>query len=122
MAIKLKRVYDVPERADGVRILVDRLWPRGLSKDEAGLDEWIPEIAPSNGLRTWFGHKPERWKEFQRRYRKELLSPEKKALLVNLRKVARISTVTFLFAAKDAEKNNAVVLAEYLKKRQQSHD
>jgi uncharacterized protein YeaO (DUF488 family) len=114
MGIKLKRVYEKPERADGVRILVDRLWPRGLSKNEAGLDEWIRDIAPSNGLRTWFGHKPERWKEFQKRYKQELSSAEKKAIMSRLGKIAQISTVTLLYAAKDTDRNNAVALAEFL--------
>jgi uncharacterized protein YeaO (DUF488 family) len=116
MAIKLKRVYEKPEHADGVRILVDRLWPRGLSKDEAGLDEWIRDIAPSNSLRTWFGHKPERWKDFRKRYKQELSSPEKKAIMARLRRIARISTVTLLYAAKDTDRNNAVALAEFLKR------
>jgi uncharacterized protein YeaO (DUF488 family) len=122
MAIKLKRVYDKPERADGVRILVDRLWPRGLSKDEAGLDEWIRDIAPSNRLRAWFGHKPGRWREFQKRYRQELSTSEKKAMLARLRKIARISTVTLLYAAKDTERNNAVALAGFLKEATRPHD
>ena len=115
MVIKLKRVYDKPERTDGVRILVDRLWPRSLTKDKAGLDEWMRDIAPSNGLRIWFGHKPERWKEFQKRYKKELSSPEKKTILAKLRKIGRISTMTFLYAAKDTDRNNAVALAGLLK-------
>jgi uncharacterized protein YeaO (DUF488 family) len=94
---------------------VDRLWPRGLTKDEAGLDEWMRDIAPSNGLRIWFGHKPERWKEFQKRYKKELSPPEKKTILTKLRKIGRISTMTFLYAAKDTDRNNAVALAGLLK-------
>lgn len=122
MAVKLKRVYDNPEQADGVRILVDRLWPRGLTKDKAGLDEWIPDIAPSNSLRRWFGHKPERWKEFQKRYKKELSSPKRKVILAKLKRMARISTVTLLYAAKDTDQNNAVAMAEFLKLKKPSQD
>lgn len=115
MAIKLKRVYDKPEHSDGVRILVDRLWPRGLTKDEAGLDEWLRDIAPSNGLRIWFGHKPERWNEFQKRYKKELSTAEKKIILAKLRKIGKISSVTLLYSAKETDRNNAVALAGLLK-------
>jgi uncharacterized protein YeaO (DUF488 family) len=117
VAIKLKRVYDKPEYSDGVRILVDRLWPRGLTKDEAGLDEWLHDIAPSNGLRIWFGHKPERWNEFQKRYKKELSTPEKKIILAKLRKMGRISSVTLLYSAKETDRNNAVALAGLLKRK-----
>jgi len=117
MAVKIKRVYDKPERADGVRILVDRLWPRGLTKDEAALDEWIRDIAPTNKLRTWFGHKPDRWPEFQRRYKKELQSDESREMLRRLAKIAGIATVTLLYAAKDNEHNNAVVLASLMKNK-----
>ena len=117
MAVKVKNVYDQAERTDGVRILVDRLWPRGLTKDEAALDEWIRDVAPSNKLRAWFGHKPDRWHEFQGRYRKELGMPERKAIVHRLRKISGIATVTLLYAAKDEEHNNAVVLAAILTKK-----
>ncbi len=117
MSVRIKRIYDKPERADGVRILVDRLWPRGLTKDEVALDEWIRDIAPSNKLRTWFGHKSERWLEFQRRYKGELKTAEHKDIISRLRKIAGIATVTLLYAAKDEERNNAVVLASLLKKK-----
>ncbi len=117
MPVKIKRVYEKPERADGVRILVDRLWPRGLTKDDAGLDEWIRDIAPTNKLRTWFGHKPERWTEFQRRYKQELKADGTRELVRRLAKIAGIATVTLLYAAKDHEHNNAVVLASLLNKK-----
>ncbi len=115
MAVKLKRVYDEPQRADGVRILVDRLWPRGISKEDAGLDEWIRDIAPSDRLRKWFGHQPERWTEFQRRYKKELSAPDCRDIVKRLKKIAGIATVTLLYAAKDDQHNNAVVLAAVLR-------
>ncbi len=116
MGIKLKRIYDKVEQSDGVRILVDRLWPRGLSKDQAAIDEWMRDIAPSNSLRAWFGHKPERWLDFQRKYRKELSLQDKKKMLENLIRISTIATVTFLYAAKDTDRNNAVVLAGLLKR------
>ena len=110
--IKIKRIYDPPAPGDGRRILVDRLWPRGLSKDEARLDEWLKEIAPSDDLRKWFGHDPDRWEEFRKRYREELNSHGE--LLKLLRTEGGKGTVTLLFAAKDADRNNAVVLKEML--------
>lgn len=115
MAIKIKRIYDPPKAADGVRILVDRLWPRGIAKEKARIDEWFKELAPSDQLRKWFGHESERWEEFQKRYRHELQSPEKQELMQRLQSLARQGTVTLLFAAKDAEHNNAKVLANFLK-------
>lgn len=116
MAIRLKRIYDIPERADGLRILVDRLWPRGLSREDAAVDEWLRDIAPSSNLRRWFGHKPERWQEFQKRYSKELRIPAKKKMIASLREISRIATVTLLYAAKDEDQNNAVALAAFLKR------
>ncbi|HEY6951758.1 MAG TPA: DUF488 family protein [Bacteroidota bacterium] len=115
MAIKLKRIYDEPSRTDGVRILVDRLWPRGLTKEDAAIDEWIRDIAPSGNLRKWFGHKVERWPEFQRRYKKELKQAQNKQILQKLARISGIATVTLLYAAKDSDRNNAVVLAAVLK-------
>jgi len=117
MAIKIKRLYDAPEDSDGKRILVDRLWPRGVAKDKARIDEWLKAIAPSDQLRQWFGHKPERWEEFQKRYREELQSAEKQELMKHLKSLARQGTVTLLFAAKEAEHNNAVALANVLKRK-----
>ncbi|MCG3118014.1 MAG: hypothetical protein ALAOOOJD_00147 [bacterium] len=115
MPIMLKRVYDPPEKSDGTRILADRLWPRGISKEKARVDAWLKEIAPSNELRQWFGHKPERWEEFQKRYRQELQRTERQEPLRHLRALARQGTVTLLFAATDDERNNAVVLAKVMK-------
>ena len=110
--INIKRIYDAPVPADGRRVLVDRLWPRGVSKDKARIDEWLKEVAPSDELRKWFGHDPEKWEEFRRRYREELKDHE--GLLAQLRSEVRKGAVTLLFAAKDAEHNNAVVLKELL--------
>ena len=115
MAVKLKRIYLKPEKSDGCRILVDRLWPRGLSKSKAKVDHWFRDLAPSTALRKWYGHDPKRWAEFQRRYRKELKG-EKDAVqeLKNLLKQHR--TVTFLFSSKEETLNNAVALKAYLRK------
>ena len=110
--IRIKRIYDPPAPGDGRRVLVDRLWPRGVAKDDARIDEWLKEIAPSNELRKWFGHEPARLEEFRKRYREELASQGE--LLERLRSEGKQGTVTLLFAAKDAERNNAVVLKEML--------
>ena len=112
--IGLKRVYDPPEPKDGLRVLVDRLWPRALSKEGARIDEWVRELAPSHALRQWFGHDPNRWEEFRRRYRDELLSPERRQKLSSLLETAFRQKTTFLFGAKDRDHNNAVVLREVL--------
>jgi len=110
--VRLKRAYEPPEKKDGARILVDRLWPRGVSKAEAKLDEWIKEIAPSAELRTWFGHDPERWDEFRRRYRAELA--EHPETLRDLRRRAREGRITFVYSAKDEVHNDAVVLRDVI--------
>ena len=110
--VKTKRIYDLPAADDGTRILVDRLWPRGLTKEDARIDEWLKEIAPSNELRKWFGHDPAKWAEFHSKYLEELR--RQGPLLDELKSKARRGTVTLLFAAKDAEHNNAVVLKEFL--------
>lgn len=110
--IGLKRVYEPPAAADGLRVLVDRLWPRGLTKDRARVDLWPKEIAPSAGLREWFGHDPARWREFRERYRLELR--QRPELVERLREASRSGPVTLLFAARDAARNNAVVLREVL--------
>lgn len=110
--IKVKRIYDPPSRGDGKRILVDRLWPRGVKKDEAKIDEWLKDIAPSDALRKWFGHDPEKWPAFRDKYKKEL--EEKGELVRQLRSEAKKGKVTLLYAAKDAEHNNAVVLKEVI--------
>ena len=117
MAIKTKRVYERQEPSDGTRILVDRLWARGLSKEKAHIDEWLKEIAPSDRLRKWFAHKPERWSAFGLRYREELQTPIKQAFLRRLRSMGQKGTVTLLYAAKDEAYNNAHALSKILKGR-----
>lgn len=106
--IKVKRAYDKPSRADGFRVLVDRLWPRGLKKEDARLDLWLKEAAPSMELRKWFGHDPARWKEFESRYRRELKG--QKEALKFLRQKRREGDVTLIYAARDEEHNGALVL------------
>ncbi len=106
--VKIKRIYDPPASEDGRRVLVDRLWPRGVAREEARIDEWLQEIAPSDDLRKWFGHDPTRWEEFRNRYRHELEGHDD--ILARLRAEAKKGRVTLLFAAKDEEHNNAVVL------------
>lgn len=112
MELLLKRIYDAADGKDGVRILVDRLWPRGVSKERAKLDLWLKEVAPSAELRLWFGHDPEKWLEFRRRYRKELEDREEE--LEQIRAAVKRGRVTLLYGAKDAKHNQAVVLKEYL--------
>ncbi|MBI5055652.1 MAG: DUF488 domain-containing protein [Nitrospirae bacterium] len=114
--VRLKRIYDPPSPSDGRRVLVDRLWPRGIKKEDAKIDLWLKDIAPGNELRKWFSHGPAKWPEFRKRYREEL--KDRPALLKLLREELRKGTVTLLFAAKDIEHNNAVVLKEVLSKRQ----
>ena len=110
---KVKRIYEEPEEEDGYRILVDRLWPRGVSKENANLDGWIKDIAPSNELRKWYHHELDKWPEFKTRYLKEL--QEKKDLLKQLKTMAKFhKKVTLLYSAKDEDHNNAVVLGELL--------
>ncbi len=116
MPIITKRIYDAPEKSDGYRILVDRLWPRGISKDSAHIDEWLKELAPSDALRKWFHHDSERWQEFQKRYTTELNSPALQEILQRLGAMAKKKKVTLLFGAKDIEHNNAVLLASFIKK------
>ncbi len=110
--IRIKRIYDPASPGDGRRILIDRLWPRGLKKEEARFDEWLKDLAPSDELRKWFSHDPAKWSEFQKRYRSELRG--KAELLERLRTEARKGTVTLLYSARDEEHNNAVVLKELL--------
>ncbi len=112
MSIQVKRAYDPPSPRDGDRILVDRLWPRGISKDELKLDSWMKEVAPSNDLRKWFHEGDHKWEDFRKRYFKELgAQPEQVA---ELRKKARGHTVTLIYGSKDEQHNNAVALKEYL--------
>ncbi|MEQ1956454.1 DUF488 domain-containing protein [Mesorhizobium sp. CN2-181] len=112
--IGLKRAYEPPSSEGGFRILVDRLWPRGLSKAEAAIDLWLKEIAPSAELRRWFGHDPAKWDEFRRRYRDEL-DRDPEAVQALRQAIAGKGTVTLLYAARDDDHNNAVALREYLK-------
>lgn len=112
MAVFLKRIYDPPAAADGKRVLVDRVWPRGVTKDEAKLDLWLKDVAPSTALRKWFGHVPARWPAFRERYRLELAdNPALEALKTLARTEKR---VTLLYAARDTQHNQAVVLHELL--------
>jgi uncharacterized protein YeaO (DUF488 family) len=112
--IQIKRVYEKPTKEDGFRVLVDRLWPRGLTKEKARADLWMKEIAPSDELRKWFHHEEKNWSEFVKRYEAELA--KKKELLSELKKVENEhGTVTLLFGAKDEKQNQAVVLADILK-------
>lgn len=111
-SIRLKRAYDPPAADDGVRVLVDRLWPRGLRKTEAAVDRWLKDLAPSPALRQWFAHDPARWEEFRRRYRAELRGHAEE--LDELRALARERPLTLLFAARDQKHNNAIALREIL--------
>jgi uncharacterized protein YeaO (DUF488 family) len=110
--IRLKRVYEPPSPEDGVRVLVDRLWPRGLRKADAAIDRWMKDIAPSTELRQWFGHDPERWQEFRRRYARELR--QHATTIDELHELAQHKTVTLVFGARDEEHNDAVALREVL--------
>ncbi|MBO0752287.1 MAG: DUF488 family protein [Bradyrhizobiaceae bacterium] len=111
-AVRTKRVYEPPAQDDGKRVLVDRIWPRGLTKQRAAVDVWLKEIAPSAALRTWFGHDPERWEEFRERYFEELRANSGEvARLLDLRSAGK---VTLLFGAHDPERNNAAALQAYL--------
>ena len=112
MSVRIKRIYDAPSTDDGYRVLVDRVWPRGVSKKEVRLDRWLKEIAPSTELRRWFAHEPSRWSEFRRRYREEL--EESPALIQEVAEKARSGSVTLLFSARDQQHNQAVVLCEWL--------
>ncbi len=112
MKIRLKRAYEPPEKDDGVRLLVERLWPRGLTKEKAGIDEWFKEVAPSQELRKWYGHDPEKWEAFRRRYLDELRgNPD---AVNRLRARVKEGPVTFVYAAKDEKHNSALLLKEYL--------
>ena len=112
MSILLKRVYDQPTKADGRRVLVDRIWPRSLKKNDARIDKWFKEIVPTTPLRKWFAHDPGKWKEFKKRYSAEL--DKHRETIEELAHEARKSSVTLLFASKNTELNNAVALKEYL--------
>jgi uncharacterized protein YeaO (DUF488 family) len=114
--IKIKRIYDIPSKGGGFRILVDRLWPRGLSKEKAKVDLWLKEIAPSNELRKWYGHDPKKWTEFRKKYFKEL--DMKKELANQIIQKTREGDVTLLYSSKEKKINNAVALKEYIIKHE----
>ncbi len=114
MDVRLKRAYQPASRSDGYRVLIDRLWPRGVSRERARLDEWSKDLAPSRELRTWFAHEPARFEEFRRRYVEEL-RPHR-ARIAELRRRAREGTLTLVYSAADTEHNDAVVLAEVLRR------
>ena len=112
--MRIKRIYDAPDKKDGRRILVDRLWPRGVAKEKAKVDLWLKEIAPSDELRKWFAHDPTKWEEFKKRYAKELEA--KQDLVKEVKQTEKKETVTLLYSAKDTEHNNAVALKAFLEK------
>lgn len=114
MSIKVKRVYDEPAKSDGLRVLVDRIWPRGLKKSDAQIDEWLREIAPSTSLRKWFKHDPSKWEQFKRKYGTEL--EEHRDEVEKLARKSGKRRVTLLFGAKDTAHNNALALKEYLER------
>jgi uncharacterized protein YeaO (DUF488 family) len=114
--VRVRRVYDEPSPGDGTRVLVDRIWPRGVTKAKASLDEWLKQIAPSTELREWYSHDPERFEEFGRRYRGELNDPERAQALAHLRELAKGQTLTLLTATKQPEISEAAVLAELLQR------
>jgi uncharacterized protein YeaO (DUF488 family) len=117
MEVLLKRAYEQPAASDGYRVLIDRIWPRGVSREQARLDEWARELAPSSELRRWFDHDPARFEEFRRRYTEELAAQNDK--LRELRRRARAGTLTLVYGARDTEHNDAVVLAEILREEVQ---
>lgn len=115
MFIRLKRIYDKQVKSDGYRVLVDRLWPRGVSKVDANIDLWLKDVAPSEHLRKWFNHQPEKWNEFKKRYFRELDANPK--LIDRLAEWLGNRQLTLLYAAKDSNHNNAVALKEYLERK-----
>jgi uncharacterized protein YeaO (DUF488 family) len=118
MPIDLKRAYDPPAKSDGRRILVDRVWPRGIAKDDLQIDAWLKDLAPSTELRKWFDHDPAKWDEFRKRYEREL--EQRAEVLEKLVEKARAGHITLVFSAKDTEHNNAVALKEHLERRLKS--
>jgi uncharacterized protein YeaO (DUF488 family) len=113
--VDVRRVYDDPSPEDGRRVLVDRIWPRGLAKARAGIDEWAKEVAPSTELRRWYGHDPGRFEEFRRRYQAELAEPQRQAALRHLRELARSGPLTLVTATRDVDHSQAAVLVEHLR-------
>ncbi len=123
MSIEIKRIYEPEGEADGTRVLVDRLWPRGVSKQKAQLDEWLKDVAPSPSLRAWFGHKAENFLEFSQLYRAELdLVPAKQLAVLHLLEIARAGNLTLVYSAKSETLNHAAVLWQYLLEKQQQKD
>jgi uncharacterized protein YeaO (DUF488 family) len=114
MSVSVKRVYEPARKGDGRRVLVDRLWPRGLTKEGAGIDEWLRDLAPSNELRKWYHSQPERWDEFRKRYLTELYSERARVALDHLYQLQERGKLTLLFAAKNENRNNAIVLRDLL--------
>jgi uncharacterized protein YeaO (DUF488 family) len=114
--IKIKRIYEPPAKDDGIRILVDRLWPRGLSKEKAKINLWLKEIAPSDQLRKWYGHDPKKWTEFREKYSSEL--KDKDELIQLITRKLKEGTITFLYSSKEDKLNNAVALKDYIEKIQ----
>jgi uncharacterized protein YeaO (DUF488 family) len=113
--VRLRRVYEAPDPSDGQRVLVDRLWPRGLAKNKAAVDEWLKTVAPSDELRRWYGHQPDKFPAFRQRYQQELHGTEQSGALDHLRQLASQGTVTLLTATRDIEHSQAAVLAELLR-------
>jgi len=112
--VKLKRAYEKPEKSDGFRVLIDRLWPRGISKEKAKIDLWLKDIAPSNELRKWFGHDPEKWLEFQKRYKKELVV--KKEVIGSLKRIIdEKKIITLIYSSSDEKYNNAIALKKIMR-------
>jgi len=114
LSIALKRAYDEPSASDGTRVLVERLWPRGVSKEHAHINLWLKDVAPSNGLRKWFNHDPQKFQEFRRRYENELKSQASQEALTRLREIAKERQLTLIFAARDTEHSSAVILKDLL--------
>lgn len=117
MSVATKRAYEKASPEDGYRILIDGLWPRGLTKEKLKVAHWMRAIAPSAPLRSWYGHRPERWEEFRKKYRQELQKPPRQGLLDELVRRARKEKVTLVFGARDAERSNASVIAEMIRQR-----
>ena len=115
VSIQIKRVYELPSEGDGFRVLIDHLWPRGVKKEAAAIDEWLKAVSPSTDLRKWFNHDPEKWEEFKRRYFLEL--DENRDVVARLARKAEAETVTLVFSSKEERFNNAVALKEYLESR-----
>lgn len=117
MAIHVKRAYEPPSPEDGVRVLGERLWPRGISREKLAVDAWLREIAPSPQLRRWYNHEPEKWDEFQQRYRRELQRPLQQELLAELVEKAASGALTLVYGSRDTERNSTVILAQVIRER-----